>query len=187
MIPSYAFHKPLMVRSPGRVNERNFLLDKRRGSTWCTDGSKTKALKLVDVCDYGTRQRETTLALGSTPHYFRLNIYAINLYRPNGTSVPANVLLFGRAVQRLYRCVIPLLKNKWGYWKRNIHILLTVKLWLKCLTAEILIESWDCHQSLIQLVKHNRVQLIWVPRHTGTEGNETTNQLSKTDPLHPPS
>jgi hypothetical protein len=34
-----------------------------------------------------------------------------NLYRPNGaTSVPANVLLFGQAVQRLYRCVIPLLK-----------------------------------------------------------------------------
>jgi hypothetical protein len=28
----------------------------------------------------------------------------------NGTSVPANVLLFGRAVQRLYRCVMPLLK-----------------------------------------------------------------------------
>jgi hypothetical protein len=77
MIPSYAFHKPLMVRSPGRVNERSFLLDKRRVSTWCTDGSKTKALKLVGVCDYGTRQRETTLALGSTPHYFRLNIYAI--------------------------------------------------------------------------------------------------------------
>jgi hypothetical protein len=36
---------------------------------------------------------------------------AFNLYRPNGTtSVPANVLLFGRAVQRLYHCVIPLLK-----------------------------------------------------------------------------
>jgi hypothetical protein len=34
----------------------------------------------------------------------------INLYRPSGTtSVSANVLLFGRAVQRLYRCVIPLL------------------------------------------------------------------------------
>jgi hypothetical protein len=34
-----------------------------------------------------------------------------NLYRPNGTtSVPANVLLFGRAVQRLYRCIIPLLR-----------------------------------------------------------------------------
>jgi hypothetical protein len=35
----------------------------------------------------------------------------INLYWPNGTtSVPANVLLFVRAVQRLYRSVIPLLK-----------------------------------------------------------------------------
>jgi hypothetical protein len=34
---------------------------------------------------------------------------SFNLYRPSGTSVPANVLLFGRAV-RLYRCVIPLSK-----------------------------------------------------------------------------
>jgi hypothetical protein len=31
-----------------------------------------------------------------------------NLYPPNGMSVPATVPVFGRAVQRLYHCVIPL-------------------------------------------------------------------------------
>jgi hypothetical protein len=30
------------------------------------------------------------------------------------------------------------------------------------ITSELV---WDCHQSLIQLAKHNRVQLIWVPGH----------------------
>jgi ribonuclease HI len=38
---------------------------------------------------------------------------------------------------------------------------------------------WDCHQSLMQLVRHNRVQLIWVPGHRGIEGNEAANQLAK--------
>jgi hypothetical protein len=35
---------------------------------------------------------------------------SFNHYRPNDTSVPANVLIFGQAVQHLYRCVIPLFK-----------------------------------------------------------------------------
>jgi ribonuclease HI len=30
---------------------------------------------------------------------------------------------------------------------------------------------WDCHQSLMQLTIHNRVQLIWVPGHEGIVGN----------------
>jgi hypothetical protein len=38
---------------------------------------------------------------------------------------------------------------------------------------------WDCHQSLMQLAKHNIVQLIWVPGHEGVVGKETANQLAK--------
>jgi hypothetical protein len=48
---------------------------------------------------------------GITESWGGFEVFEINLYRPNGTtSVPANVLLFGRAVQRLYRCIIPLFK-----------------------------------------------------------------------------
>jgi hypothetical protein len=42
-----------------------------------------------------------------------------------------------------------------------------------------------CHQSLIQLNKHNRVQLIWVPGHEGVVGNETADQLARTGSEHP--
>jgi ribonuclease HI len=30
---------------------------------------------------------------------------------------------------------------------------------------------WDCHQSLMQLARHNKVQLIWVPGHESIVGN----------------
>jgi len=30
---------------------------------------------------------------------------------------------------------------------------------------------WDCHQSLVELAKHTRVQLLWVLRHMGIDKN----------------
>jgi ribonuclease HI len=42
---------------------------------------------------------------------------------------------------------------------------------------------WDCH--LMQLARHNRVQLIWVPGHEGIVWNETADQLAKTGSEHP--
>ena len=38
---------------------------------------------------------------------------------------------------------------------------------------------WECHQSLVKLVEHNRIQLVWVPGHNGIDGNEKANQLAR--------
>jgi ribonuclease HI len=43
---------------------------------------------------------------------------------------------------------------------------------------------WNCHQSLIQLTKHNSVQLISVPGHEVMTGNETADQLARTGSEH---
>jgi len=37
---------------------------------------------------------------------------------------------------------------------------------------------WDCHQSMMKLAEHNRIQLVWVPRHMGIDGNEIAGQLN---------
>jgi ribonuclease HI len=37
----------------------------------------------------------------------------------------------------------------------------------------------DCHQCLRKLAEHERVQLIWVPSHRGTEDNETAYHLAR--------
>jgi len=43
---------------------------------------------------------------------------------------------------------------------------------------------WECHQSLVKLVEHNRIQLVWVPGHNGIDGNEKAKQLARIDCLH---
>jgi hypothetical protein len=37
----------------------------------------------------------------------------------------------------------------------------------------------------MQLARHNRVQLIWVPGNKGIVGNETADQLARTGSEHP--
>jgi ribonuclease HI len=68
-----------------------------------------------------------------------------------------------------------------GYKGRNIYILSDSQAAIKALN-NFQINSklvWDCHQSLMRLAGHNRVQLIWVPGHMGIDGNEMADQLAR--------
>ena len=44
---------------------------------------------------------------------------------------------------------------------------------------------WDCYQSLVKLAEWNRIQLIWVPGHTGIDGNEMAGQLARQGSSYP--
>jgi ribonuclease HI len=68
-----------------------------------------------------------------------------------------------------------------GYKGRNIYILSDSQAAIKALN-NFQINSklvWDCHQSLMRLAEHNRVQLIWVPGHMGIDRNEMADQLAR--------
>jgi len=43
-----------------------------------------------------------------------------------------------------------------------------------------------CSCSLTELAECNTVQLVWVTRHTGSDGNDTAYQLARQSSLHPP-
>jgi ribonuclease HI len=102
-----------------------------------------------------------SFSLGQYTTVFRAELYAIKAW----------------AVENLHR-------NKKN---RNICILSVSKAAIKALDKYQITSKpvWDCHQSLTQLARQNRVQLIWVPGHEGIVGNETADQLARTGSEHP--
>jgi hypothetical protein len=69
---------------------------------------------------------------------------------------------------------------------RNIYILSDSQAAIEALgkyqiTSKLV---WECHQSLVQLARQNRVQLVWVPGHECIAGSETKDYLAKTGSEH---
>jgi ribonuclease HI len=94
-------------------------------------------------------------------------------------------VVFQAEVYAIQACAVEHLDR--NYKNRNIYVLSDSQTAIKVLdkhhiTSELV---WDCHQSLTQLTKHNRVQLIWVPGHEAIVGNETAGQLVRTGSEHP--
>ena len=62
-----------------------------------------------------------------------------------------------------------------SYTGTNMYILFDSQAAIKALDSFQIISKlgWDCHQSLVKLAEHNRIQLLWVPGHMGIDRNET--------------
>jgi ribonuclease HI len=61
-----------------------------------------------------------------------------------------------------------------NYRNRNIYIISDSQAAIKASNTDWITSKlvWNCHLSLMQLAKHNRVQLILVPSHVDTDGNK---------------
>jgi hypothetical protein len=137
MIPKHVYEKPFTIRFPDRSEwKRGFQPDRNGGLICFTDGSKTKKKGTeAEVCCHGTR-RKLSFSLGQHTTAFQAEMYAIKA------------------------CIDENLDK--GYRNRNIYILSDSQAAIKALgkyqiTSKVV---WNCHQSLIQLARHNRVQLI---------------------------
>jgi ribonuclease HI len=140
MIPRHVYDKPFTIRFPHRSEwKEGFQPDRKGRQIWYTDGSKTNKDTGAGMYCHGTGRK-----ISFNLEQFQAEVYAIKAC----------------ALQNLDR----------NYKNRNICILSDSQAAIKALgkyqiTSKL---AWDCHQSLIQLAKHNRVQLIWVPGHEGT-------------------
>jgi ribonuclease HI len=92
--------------------------------------------------------------------------------------------VFPAEVYAIKACAVENLDR--NYKNKNIYILSDSQAAIKALGKHQITSKlvWDSHQSLIQLARHHRVQLIWVPDHEDI-GHERADQLARTGSEHP--
>jgi ribonuclease HI len=112
---------------------------------WASKIQSNKGTGTGGYC-FGTR-RKLSFSLGQYTTVFQAEMYAIKAC----------------AVENRDR----------NYKNRNIYILSDSQAAIKAFDKRQITSKlvWDCHQSLTQLARHNRVQLISVPEHEGIVGN----------------
>ena len=103
---------------------------------------------LVLVCITGLKKGGTASVLHSTPWYSRQKYMPSRhaQWRTQKRVTKVGTATFSLIVKHPLRCLI--------ISKKNSKLV------------------WECHQYLVKLAEHKRVQLTWVPRHMGNEKNE---------------
>ena len=150
----YNFEKPFSIRCDSDLWTKGIPASLAEGLTWYTDGSKTADGAGAGI--FGERPRvDITVALGKHATVYQAEIYAIQA------------------------CVQKNLAK--GYHNQTIHILSDSQAALKALnsyrfTSKITLE---CLNDLISLARKNKVELLWVPGHTGIIGNEKADELAR--------
>ncbi|KAL3288382.1 hypothetical protein HHI36_002830 [Cryptolaemus montrouzieri] len=145
--------RPFHIIIPDRqewISSKDRLLE---GPCWYTDGSKTA--KGVGAGVYGRgAAKEQSMCLGGNATIFQAEIFAIDHC--------ANLLLAG------------------GLTNRSIKILTDSQAALKALASDTcaLLMVQECHSTLAKLGGRSRLRLIWVPGHSGIEGNEKADSFA---------
>ena len=153
MISRFSFHKPFKILFPSR---EDWEMDKIKcnGIVWYADGSRIENRTGAGIfCKSGNVKISFSLGIWAT--VFQAEVFAI--------SACASYCLS---------------KN---YKGKNIYIFSDSQAALKSLGSCQFNSKlvWDCHLSLVELATSNKVQLCWIPGHSGISGNETVDLLAK--------
>lgn len=126
----------------------------RADSCWYTDGSKTNAGVGAGVYSCNPKT-EVSYRLGKFATVFQAEIFAIEM------------------------CATRLVERQVAH--KSINIFCDSQGALKALGSNRCKSKlvWNCQQTLTYLGRSNRVNLVWIPGHSGIPGNERADSLAK--------
>ena len=150
MIPPYVYCKPFLDNCRW---QNRFKPGIQEGLVWYTDRSKTNQDTGTGVYRWGSKMGHS-LILWLHTTVFQAEIYAIN----------------ARVMENM---------EKLHGWEKSVFLLIFKQPLRALKFSDKLYLVWVWHHSLLKLAKHNGIQLLCVPGHVGTHGNEIADQLSQ--------